>query len=105
MVALTALGTAYVTAPDMKGRADECLGNTTPITRGMMLNRCDHAISVLACPQASQGRDCALQDVEATATFDIRSDIPVIAHACARPYVAVMLNDTDGGVRRCVSPE
>lgn len=104
-VVLTILGTAYVTAPDMEGRADECLGNTAPIQRGVMVNRCDHAISVLTCPQGAAESDCRARDVAAAKTFEVRADIPVIAHACTDPYTAVMLGGSDDGARRCRAAE
>jgi len=104
-VALSALGVAYVAAPDREGRADECLGNTTPIQRGAMVNRCDHAISVLVCPQDATATNCVVHDVTAAASFEMRADVPVIAHACSGPYAAVMAGESGKGVRRCRAPE
>ena len=105
LVVLAILGTAYVTAPDMEGRSDECLGNTSPIERGVMINRCDHPISVLTCPQGAVGDDCMVQAVKPETTFEVQADIPVIAHACTDPYTAMMMNDSGKGVRRCHAPE
>ncbi len=102
-VALMVLGTAYVARPDMTGRADDCLGNTTPIQRGVMVNRCDHPISVMTCPQGAGGDDCTVQDIAPAASFGVRADIPVIAHACSAPYLAVMAENE--GARRCRAPQ
>ena len=99
IVAFLALVAIYLFVSSGKGRADECLGTTDPIERGVMRNTCDHAISVLACPRDPADGDCVLHDAAAKTRFELRGDVAIIAHACRAPYTAT--ESADGDSREC----
>ncbi len=101
-IAFVAIALFFLLTGTGEGRADACLGTTDPIQRGVMVNTCDHPISVLACPRDAAAADCAVHSARPKARFEVRADVAVIAHACAAPYVAVM---TDDGGRSCQSTE
>ena len=91
LLILAGFGIRYMTDPDLYARKDECIGATVPIERGALMNRCDHAISVLGCPGDRGGNDgCEEQGVAAGARFAVRADVQVVTHACEAPYVATM---------------
>ncbi len=101
VVAVAAYGIMYFTDPNVAGRVDECLGTTNPIQRGVMRNTCDHPISVLACPRTADDGECTARRVRANATFEVRADIAIVAHACREPYRAGMHGEQERG---CLPP-
>ena len=97
LIAVAGYAVLHFTSPDVAGRADACLGTTDPIQRGVMVNTCDHPISVLACPRETAEGECAQHSAVAGATFEVRADVAVIAHACRAPYGAVMREGRERG--------
>ena len=108
LLILGGFGIRYLTDPDLFARADACVGATDPIERGALVNRCDHAISVLACPGDRSGDDgCEEQDAAAGARFAVRADVGVVTHACEAPYTATMTRSSQNEAvweRGCRSP-
>jgi hypothetical protein len=103
IIAFVALCIGYLMLSGGGGRADACLGTTDPIERGVMLNKCDHPISVLACPRTSSDGECSEHDVQAGEAFEVQADVPVVAHACRAPHRAVLAGD--GTQRDCAAAE